>query len=237
MSIVDIHPQPDDVTCGPTCLHALYRFYGEKISLATVIKEVHYIPQGGTLAVFLAIHALKRRYKVTILTYNLQLFDPLWFKDKTVNITERLLLQKKYKKDDSKLQVATDAYLKYLELGGEICFEDLGPEMLEKYLAHGTPLLTGLSSTYLYNCAREIDISDTEMRYDSEQGYPTGHFVIARGISEDRNTIMLSDPYLNNPHAKKQQYSVSTTRFINSIMLGIVTYDANILIIQKPDGK
>jgi len=33
--ILPIHilPQPDDETCGPTCLHAVYRFWGEDIGL------------------------------------------------------------------------------------------------------------------------------------------------------------------------------------------------------------
>ena len=34
------------------------------------------LDQGGTLDVFLANHALQRGYKATILTYNLDLFDP-----------------------------------------------------------------------------------------------------------------------------------------------------------------
>src|SRR5262245_26599770 len=32
----DIKAQPDEVTCGPTCLHALYQYYGDKISLKQV---------------------------------------------------------------------------------------------------------------------------------------------------------------------------------------------------------
>ena len=29
----DIKAQPDDVTCGPTCLHALYEYYKEYLFL------------------------------------------------------------------------------------------------------------------------------------------------------------------------------------------------------------
>jgi hypothetical protein len=35
-----------------------------------------------------------------------------------------------------------------------------------------------------------------------------------------------------NPIGKGRVYGVSFTRLINSIMLGIVTYDANLLIIE-----
>jgi len=33
---LDIHAQPDDITCGPTCLHVL-NFIEEKIALQIVI--------------------------------------------------------------------------------------------------------------------------------------------------------------------------------------------------------
>ncbi|HKJ47383.1 MAG TPA: hypothetical protein VJ991_16230, partial [Balneolales bacterium] len=57
---VDILPQPTDSTCGPTSLHAVYSYYGDDIPLQDVIDQVHCFENGGTLAVFLAIHALKR---------------------------------------------------------------------------------------------------------------------------------------------------------------------------------
>lgn len=56
---MDISPQPDDLTCGPTCLHSVYRYYKDDIPLENVIKEVHTFEGGGTLAVWMACHALK----------------------------------------------------------------------------------------------------------------------------------------------------------------------------------
>jgi ABC-type bacteriocin/lantibiotic exporter with double-glycine peptidase domain len=41
---LDILPQPDDTTCGPTCLHAVYRYWGDEIPLAQVIGAC---PRGG----------------------------------------------------------------------------------------------------------------------------------------------------------------------------------------------
>ena len=34
---VDIEPQPDDTTCGPTCLHAVYRYLGLEAGLDEVV--------------------------------------------------------------------------------------------------------------------------------------------------------------------------------------------------------
>ena len=47
----DIKAQPDEVTCGPTCLHALYQHYDNNISLKQVIQEKKKKKTGGTLAV------------------------------------------------------------------------------------------------------------------------------------------------------------------------------------------
>src|SRR5690606_33790014 len=80
---LEVLPQPNDTTCGPTCLHAVYRYFGEDIDLGHVIDEVPPLPGGGTLAVWLANHALQRGYDATIFTYNLQLFDPSWFENPT----------------------------------------------------------------------------------------------------------------------------------------------------------
>ena len=55
-----ILPQPTITTCGPTCLHSIYRYFNDSISLKQVISEVSMLEEGGTLAVFLANHALKR---------------------------------------------------------------------------------------------------------------------------------------------------------------------------------
>ncbi len=68
-----VEQQPDDETCGPACLHGLYRHYGDEIRLERVVADIHMLDKGGTLDVFLANHALKRGYDATILTYNLDL--------------------------------------------------------------------------------------------------------------------------------------------------------------------
>jgi len=37
---LDINAQPDGTTCGPTCLHAIYRYFDDAIPLNRVISEV-----------------------------------------------------------------------------------------------------------------------------------------------------------------------------------------------------
>ncbi len=224
----DIKAQPDEVTCGPTCLHALYQYYQDTISLKEVISEVKSLKTGGTLAVMMGNHALKRGYKAHIYTYNLNVFDPSWFKQSSSKMVQSLKRQMQYKFNSRKLQVASKAYIKFLEAGGKILYAELNENLIKGYLQRQVPILTGLSATYLYGTQREISATN---KYDSIKGEPVGHFVVINGYDEPSNCVYLADPMNPNP-LKSQYYSVNFDRLINSIMLGIVTYDANILVVE-----
>jgi len=225
----DIQAQPDEVTCGPTCLQALYNYYGDTIPLKQVIKEVKQLKFGGTLAVMLGNHALRQGYKAHIYTYNLNVFDPTWFQHSSRKIIQYLKRQMNFKHKRRKLQVASRAYIKFLEWGGELHYAELDSDLIKKYLKQSTPILTGLSATYLYGTAREIPQFDI---YDSIKGEPSGHFVVITGYDEEKDCVYIADPMEPNPLGKGQVYTVGFTRLINSIMLGIVTYDANLLVIE-----
>ncbi len=227
--------QPDDETCGPTSLHAVYHYFGDEISLEEVISGVSYLESGGTLAVMLAIHALRRGYQAIIYTYNLHVFDPTWFNDIHVDVSAKLMEQLKYKYD-KKLHLATRAYLEFLQLGGEMRFRDLTPKLLTRQFNKGLPILTGLSATYLYQCAREYVNSQNEIFYNDTKGHPSGHFVILAGYDKTKKHVVVADPYSENLLSDDNYYSVKISRLINSIMLGILTYDANLLVI-KPVAK
>ncbi len=226
---VEILTQPDDYSCGPTCLHALYQYFGDEIALDEVIGEVDMLEDGGgTLDVLLANHALKRGYSAKIFTYNLQLFDPTWFGEVLVDLPERMRLQMECK-NDPKLHVATRAYLEFLELGGQIRYEELNAALIRKYLQREIPILTGLSATYLYSAAREFgdDSHDDDVR-----GKPSGHFVVLCGYDTDSRDVLVADPIRKNPLAGSNKYVISIDRVICAILLGIITYDANLLIIE-----
>lgn len=226
-----IHSQPDNTSCGATCLHAIYNYYGDTISLEQVVKEVEQFEDGGgTFSVVLANHALKRGYKATMYVYNLNLFDPSWFRGKR-DIGEKLRQQIALKKVNKKFTLATQAYVEYIELGGELRFEDLNASLLRTYLSQGVPMLAGLSSTYLYRSKREDPIKNVS----DEMGEPCGHFVVLHGIHSDNKRILIADPYVPNPVANVHYYSVPFARLICSIMLGVWTYDGNLLVIEPKD--
>jgi hypothetical protein len=76
---VTMRRQPNETTCGPTCLHAIYDYYQDAIALEQVIPEIQMIDNGGTYASFLGCHALRRGYAATLYTWDLMVFDPSWF--------------------------------------------------------------------------------------------------------------------------------------------------------------
>ena len=224
---LDISVQPDDITCGPACLHSVYEYYGDSISLQQVINEVKSLEGGGTLAVLLGNHALKRGYRATIYTYNLHVFDPTWFIQKET-LTEKLRAQATIKSDD-KLLFATQGYLEFLERGGRLLFEDLTIGLIRKFLKKSIPILTGLSSTYLYRSARENPDNNLE---DNIGGKPTGHFVVLYGYDKEKREVLVADPYKMNPVSNDHYYMVSIARLLGAVLLGILTHDANLLVIE-----
>jgi hypothetical protein len=133
------------------------------------------------------------------------------------------------KRDDPKLQLASQSYIEFVERGGKLYMEDLSRPLIQKYLNSSVPILTGLSATYLYRDAREHGAT-----YDSDdiRGVPAGHFVVLCGYDRTNKTVLVADPYLPNPLAPAQQYVVGVDRVICAILLGILTYDANLLIVQ-----
>jgi hypothetical protein len=226
-----VDQQPDDVTCGPACLHGIYRYYGDDISLAAVSEDLHMLDAGGTLDVFLANHALHRGYRVTLYTYNLQLFDPTWFALKRGEIRKKLRAQAETKQDP-RLQLASRGYDEFLQLGGRLRLRDLEPSLLRRFLNRGIPVITGLSATYLYRSIRDLPETNAD---DDVCGEPVGHFVVLTGYLQEKREVLVADPYKSNSLASTRYYAVRIHRLIGAILLGIMTYDANLLIIEpKP---
>ncbi|KTC65259.1 Guanylyl cyclase [Legionella adelaidensis] len=232
-----INTQPDDETCGPTCLHAIYTYYGYSISLEEVIRGVERSFSGGTLAPLLGKHALMRDFETVIYINNLDVFDPTWFDQGEAQpeaLIAKLDAQMKYKWDKGIVQ-SSIAYQQYLQLGGHVRFRTLNVQLLKEYFLQKTPILTGLSATYLYRSAREHYTTEGLAFYDDIRGAPTGHFVVLCGYDDKKRNIVVADPHRENPLSHDNYYKVSSNRLINAIMLGVLTYDANLLII-RPKG-
>ena len=179
---------------------------------------------------YLGLHALEQGFDATLYTYDLNAFDPTWFSGRHPDLGAKLEQQLKHK-HGAKFIEASHAYSEFLRRGGKIKFEILRSSLLRKFLNQGIPILTGLSATYLYGCSRETE-RDGRLVYDNIRGEPTGHFVVLTGYEPETRKVWIADPLHPNPVSGDAEYEVNVNRLICSIMLGIVTYDANMLIIQ-----
>lgn len=228
-----IDRQPDYTTCGPTSLHAIYRYYNDPIDLKTVIRETPKLPGGGTLGVHLAVHALSRGYEVATWLCNVRHMDPTWFREPT-DLLAKLKARTKAKghATDARYGPALQAVEQYLELGGEVVWGDINPELLGSRLAAGTPLLTGTNGTYLYQCARETEEGPDDIRGDA-----FGHFIVLCGYRSADQSVAIADPLLDNPAHGKQYYRASIYRLLGAIFLGVGSDDGNLVLIRPKGWK
>ena len=234
---IKIHSQPDDETCGATCLQSIYNYYGLNVSVGKVVKNVERSLSGGTLAAFLGAHALREGFDSTIYINNLNVFDPSWFTHGEIScekLIAKLDAQMVHKKDPDITQ-SSIAYQEFAQLGGNVRFRTLSVKLLQSYFKKQIPILTGLSATYLYSSAREHYTPNGVSTYDDIRGTPCGHFVVLCGYDEKKKRVVVADPHRENPLSHNHYYTVSSHHLINAIMLGVLTYDANLLIIE-PKG-
>lgn len=236
---LNIRTQPNDETCGPTSLHAIYHYYGLNISLNEVIESIERSLSGGTLSPLLGKNALSHGFDATIYVNQLDIFDPSWFKNSAAS-SEKLLLklksQDKFKQGKGQLSVSK-AYQEFIEMGGNIRFKTIDGQMFKEHFQKKIPILTGLNSTYLYRVSRELYTADGECFFDDLQGVSSGHFVVLCGYHEKRRHVIVADPFRENPISKNNYYKVSLSRLINAIMLGAQTYDASMLVITPKNSN
>lgn len=84
---------------------------------------------------------------------------------------------------------------------------------------------------------REYTGLDNQVIMDDIKGFPCGHFVVLSGYDNKQRHVVVADPYSANAVSGDNYYSVKVARLINSIMLGIMTYDANLLVIHPRGHK
>lgn len=234
---LEVLPQPADDACGPTALHGVYRYWGAQVPLAEVVAAVPRLDDGGTIAASLGADALRRGFRATLYTYNLRIFDPSWFDSAGRSLPAEQLVAKlraqAAAKDKEKLSFVTDAFIEFLQAGGRVRFEDLNGRLIARFLRAGRPILVGLSSTYLYKVKRETRREGAE---DDVRGYPSGHFVVLHGYDPARRTVDLADPLGRSHTGQGLHYQVTLARLTTAILLGVLTYDGNLLVIEPAAG-
>ncbi len=226
---LSVSAQPDDESCGITCLQAIYRYYGREISLEALKREVVHWQTGGTVGVNLGRHALTHGYTAEIYTYNIKVFDPTWRSLPAAALRTKLKLrQSRIRSHRQKKMIGF--YLEFLRLGGHLRFDDLDESLMQRLFDAGLPVICGLSATYLYQSVRELPNGQE----NDVTGHPVGHFVIVSAYDAGSREVRIQDPLRRIPLAVTGTYSLPFQKFSNAVMLGIQTYDANLLVIGRP---
>ncbi|MGE0709850.1 MAG: cysteine peptidase family C39 domain-containing protein [Planctomycetota bacterium] len=217
--------QPDDVTCGPTCLLQVLRFYGDQVPFDRLLALTSQNPDGGTLAVYLALTARQLGYATRIHSFNLRVFDPTWAALEPPALAAKLRARAKAT-SDAKVWAACRAHADLIDTGGQVALVELTPDLMIDILERGHPVLCGLNATYLYRQARERPNDNEE---DDVAGEPVGHFLVVCGHRDGGAHFTVRDPAKHVPYSKDGTYDVEAPRLINAIHLGIVSFDAVLL--------
>jgi len=72
---------------------------------------------------------------------------------------------------------------------------------------------------------------------DDIRGEVQGHFVVLSGYDQTTHTAFVADPYSQNPLTGTNAYVTDLDRLIGAILLGVITHDANLLIIEPSVSK
>ena len=66
--------------------------------------------------------------------------------------------------------------------------------------------------------------------------------VVLAGYNAERSSLLVLDPYQPTPYGPSLAYWIGAERVLGAVMLGIVTHDANLLVVHPkpvsaPEGK
>ena len=180
--------QPDDATCGPTSLHAVYRYFGQELDLASVIDAVAYLEGGGTLAAYLGLDVLASRVRGLHLLLRPSPVRPYLggtgYALSHRQATTAAFLQKEGS-SSGRPRKPTSAFCNT----GASCGLPTSRSTCSAPISTGKlPVLAGLSATYLYRTMREYAIAPNQTAYHDLQGEPAGHFVVLYGFSGWRHS-------------------------------------------------
>lgn len=225
--------QPDDVSCGPTCVAQVLAAYGELRPISELIGLVRRNPDGGTLAVHLGQLALDLGYRARLYPFGLRVFDPTWWELDGDELVQRLTARRARLADPFEQEVV-GAWIRFVESGGQVHFREPSAALLVSILAHGRPIICGLNATWLYREAREDPWTNQP---DDIGGAQVGHFVTLVGYTGGGLHIHVNDPSESAPFAaggdhgdlRNGRYPLPADRLIHAILLADWTRDAMLL--------
>ena len=81
-------------------------------------------------------------------------------------------------------------------------------------------------------CPGRIGPCTTSSTSGSRSGTPGGHFVLLYDYEPEERIVHVADPYQDNPLTDGLHYAVGMDRLVGAILLGVITWDANLTIVE-----
>lgn len=160
-----------------------------------------------------AFYAKKLGFISLIITNNIHIFDPSWFKLNNSDLIKNLKKRKKFVGEY--YQTLIDDYIDYLLAKGQVRFNTISKGLFTKHLAKRIPIIAELASNFLYKKSK----SSKPGRFDDPiRGEIDGHGIVVAGVKDDECKIVDPDS-LNNPFSKNGIYWISTKDLIASIFI------------------
>lgn len=194
--------QPTSTTCSPTALSILLAHYEDGISPLEIEDAV---PQSvnnkgekmGTINQQLATWCISRGYDVSMHTFDCQIIDQSWSALAKEQLIDRLQ-ERKYGwvvpgigKDWT--EEYTQAYIDFLEAGGELTITNAVTTKLLYGLLKKGPFLPCVSYSTLYGAIRTRIENDDQSPDDDIHGRALNHSIVVYGVDEAGN-FKIADP-------------------------------------------
>ena len=84
---------------------------------------------------------------------------------------------------------------------------------------------------WLYENGQKGKKFDSSVDRNEPFEFPIGKGRVIAGWDETRRRVMVVDPYQPNPWGPSHEYWIGVDRVVAAILLGIVTHDANLLVV------
>lgn len=165
------------VWCGAATATMALKFYGKKISLKRVAKELHIKSSKGVNNAHLASYFLNHDMDVTVQAWPSGMTDKLRSKEGLIGDAAIKILRSAQKNVKSKARILCKELVSLAKRGGNIVFHPVTIEDLRSRLESGSIIIMCIDAKHFMDISRK-----------------TGHYVVISGIADLDSQV--SQPYV-----------------------------------------
>ncbi len=216
--------------CGPTCLAEVMEFYTkEKFDIKDLVKESKSPYKNMDWFFLFGMSALKRGFKVKIITVSTEILDPSWISLNPKKLVRKMKKRIKYlegrkRKDRYLIEWNLEPLkkaVKFIEAGGELIFSLITIDLLKYFVKKKMPIIVPVNENIFYGIKRTKDDE-----YDDIRGYPSGHIVVISGYAKKDFIITDSERLSEKEKGKTKR---KTDLMLNSIL----SFSPMIMVVYK----